>query len=231
MVGATGPLQPVVDIVADDFPRLHSRQVAVDADPLEEVGAAGGLEHAGKLGLAGEDDGEEVAVVLLHIGEEPQALEVDGLESVALVDEDENALAFIGGLEEDPVELFEKVVLAPHLARLSLELPDDFPKEHGEGDVGVGDERDPVLGLVEAVEDDAQARGLAEPDFPDYDRQDLVAFLDCEQNLRHGRFDALVGAEVHLGVRHVVERVAVHAPVFVIHRLPSLTPCRPGSRL
>ena len=175
------------------------------------------LEPLGQLGLPGQDEGEQIAVVLLHIRQQPQALQIDRTKRIGLVDENQGPFPQIGRLEKQLVELFQQGLPSPGPAGHPPELADDLPQQLGKSQVRIRDKGDPEGFGVQRAQDDPQRHRLADAHVAHHDRQTLVSFLDGKQHLGNGVFHRVVHLEVHLRVRHIVERTLVHVPVFVVH--------------
>ena len=76
-------------------------------DPLAQLGQPPAVEPLTQLGLADQHDLQQFAPVRLQVGEEPDLFEQLRFEVLGLVDEQDDIVAPLGLLEQEPVERFE----------------------------------------------------------------------------------------------------------------------------
>ena len=90
-------------------PVRNCHEMVVDRDPLDELPQLGALEEDAQLGLAHEDDLQEVIGLGVHIGEHAQLLQRLGREILGLVDDQRHPAAL--GIALDQVIQEDLVLL------------------------------------------------------------------------------------------------------------------------
>src|SRR5262245_45370506 len=71
---------------------VERREVVADRDALPELAQLLAIELLAKLGLADEDDLQQLALVGLEVGQEPDLLEQLGLEVLGLIDQENHVV-------------------------------------------------------------------------------------------------------------------------------------------
>ncbi len=115
-----GDAQPVVD-VALGLEAVERLEVVAHGDALAQLAQAALVEPVAQLGLADQDDLQQLALVGLEVREQPHLLEQLRLEILRLVDQEHDVVAGLGLLEEESVQDVE-VRDAVELAGLEAEL-------------------------------------------------------------------------------------------------------------
>src|SRR4051794_41928417 len=68
--------------------------MVVDGDPLDQLAQFGALQYGAQLGLAGQDELEQVVATDINVAEQSELLEGGGVEVLGLVDDERDAPAF-----------------------------------------------------------------------------------------------------------------------------------------
>ena len=89
--------KPGFDICPHFLGRIEFIDSVVGTDPLKEVRPLWMFESSGKFVLPGKNHREEVSSITLHIRKQAEVLQVDGGNSICLVDENQYFSSFCKG--------------------------------------------------------------------------------------------------------------------------------------
>ena len=193
-------------------------QVVAHDDPLAELPQLPAVELLAQLGLADENDLQELALVGLEVREQTHLLEELGVEVLRLVDEQDDVVTRRGLVEEKAVQNLQ-VRRPVELPRLEAQLREDRPHQLRCRDHRVQDERR-LVGRAELGQDRPADRGLARAHLSG-DLDEPLAFPDAEENVVE-RLAMLVREEEEPGIGRYVERRLAEAVEVVVHRAESL---------
>ena len=185
---------------------------------LRQLLELGPLEHRAQLGLADEDDLQQLALVGLEVGEQAQLLEHVGREHLRLVDDEDVVLADGVGLEQ---EVVERVDVGLDRRRLAVgggdrhvELVADRLQQLDHGELRIEDVGD-VAALRDLLEEAAADGRLAGADLA-REQHEAAAAADAVEQVRQRLAVALAHVEV-ARIRRERERLLLQAEEPHVH--------------
>ncbi len=193
-------------------------EVITNRDPLAKLAQALLVELVAQLGLADQDDLEELALVRLEVREQAHLLEEIRLEVLRLVDQEHHVVPGRGLLQEITVQHLD--VGGPvDPPRLETELDQDRPHQLRGGHHRVQDQRR-VIRRPELRQDRAAHGRLPGADLS-RDLDEPLAFADPEEHVVE-RLAVLVREEEEAGVGGDVEGGLAKPVELVVHRSAAL---------
>src|SRR5215211_1178092 len=190
-VDARGPgrFEAEADVLVD-LAETERLNLAVERDALFELAQVGPVERLAELGLAAEDDLEELAAAHLEVEQEANLFEQLRREPVRLVDDEHGPLPLRVAREQQPVEEREHLRLRAGAGELQLlaELDEEFRdrQERVEDVDGVDLE-------IEVIHCRVEQRRLARPDLP-RDHQETLVILEAVLQVRN-HIEVVLGLE------------------------------------
>ena len=173
-----GDAQPCFNIRLHGFLGRKFFEVAICADALKQIRVLGFFQHSGKFHLADEQQGEKIAVVILHVRQHPDIIQNGRRYDVGFINNNNNFFALIGGFKKKTVKDFQKINFLFLETLFSGDLTDNFSQQLYERKSGVGDQGDFVFFRFQRIDNDAKRERLAKTDFTDNNGQTFIALLN-----------------------------------------------------
>ena len=209
--------EPVLHVLRR-FHRRERAQVVAGDHPLRELFQVLAREHGAQLGLADQDDLQQLALARLEVGEQAQLLQHVGRQVLRLVD-DEHVVAPGGvGAQQEVVQRIEVVL---HRGRLlvaarhgDVELVADRLQQLDHRELGIEDVGDVAVGR-DLLQEQAAHRGLAGADLARQQHEAAPAAQPIEQVGQ--RLPVALAHEQVARVRRDGERLALQPEIWRIH--------------
>ncbi len=213
-----GDAQPVLH-VGGCLLLIERIETRAHGDSLSQLPQPGSGEVAIQLGLARQDDLEELAVADLEVREETDLLEDLVSQVLGLIDDEERR--GMTGMELDEQELVERMhhLRAREPGVGDRQLLKDHPMKVVAADGGVGDE-ERAHRHVQVLEQRPEECRLARPDLA-HQADEAPALLHPVDECRQG-FPVGAPREEERRVGRDRERLGSQAEVVLVHRLNSL---------
>ena len=230
--GAAQPTdrQAVPDVAAR-FNLGQGFEVKARDDALRELFQLGPCEHGAQLGLADQDDLQQLALVRFQVGEQAKLLEHVDRQALRLVDDEHVVLPDRMGAQQELIERVEIVLdragAGFALRQLDVKLVADRLQQLGDGQLGVEDVGD-VAVLRDLLQEAAAHRGLARADFAGEQHEPTPATQAIQQ--MGERLPVALAHEKVARVGRDRERLALQAEEFGVHGAKGTTPAATGRR-
>ena len=170
-ISASCDLHAVLDVLIR-LVAVQGVEVITDADPLPELPEPLVGQDLVQLGLAHQDDLQELAFRGLQVRQQPNLLEELGRERLGLVDDEHDALLAGVALEQEFVQQRQQIALRRQALRLQAQVVADVFQEVRGGELGVEQVRRARV-AVEPGEHHLDERGLARAGLARDDRESL----------------------------------------------------------
>ncbi len=118
---------------------------------LEKICPLGMFQLVCQFHLANQKQCKQIAVVILHVGQESQIVKIGRGKNVRFINGYHDLLALIGCFKQQPIKHFQQIHFLFFQALLASDLTDNFPQELYERESGICDEGHLVFFRLERV--------------------------------------------------------------------------------